>query len=569
MATVFSRIDARYSRLSTTVLRTLGFTGLALLVLYPLTRAAFRAVFDSTVRPDPSLLFAPATLRVLLTTAWVVGASCILAATCGALLAWVQERTDADLGRWADLLPLVPLFISPLLGATGMVVLFHPRVGFINAALRSVLGSAGFPIPDWGPLNVHSAGGLIAVMAVYLVPYAYLTASAALRRLDPALEEASRTSGAGLVRTWWRVTLPSVAPALGAALVLCFVMGVGLFSVPVVIGLPARIQVLSVYVFQLLEYYPPRMGDALLLSAVLLAAVQSLLLLQRRLVPPGRHATVTGGFLRRRIPLGRWRPWVRAVTLVYLLAAFAAPLAALLLVSLQRFWTPAISWPDLGPSHYLELLRSGPPGRALLNSLTLAVLTATASLLLVGGLVLLENAQPSRPRTAFLDLLTTIPATLPHLTLGVALLLAFSTPPLDLRGTPLLLFLCYLILSLPFAARAAATASASVGVSLLEASRVFRAGSLLTLWRVLFPLARPFLLAGWVVVFVHSAAEVTASSILAGSSTPVIGRVMLDLQGYGSYPQLAAMGVTLAAVNAAAVACVLRLGRSGLDALAR
>ncbi|MDR7550894.1 MAG: ABC transporter permease subunit [Armatimonadota bacterium] len=537
------------------------------LVVYPLAVAILRATTDPTLRPDPRSLWTPATRAVLVNTAGLVGASSLIAVVSGTLLAWVQERTDGHLGLWGDLLPLVPLLLSPLVGAVGMVLLFHPFVGFVNVALRSAFRSVGLPMPDAGPLNIYTSSGLVLVTSLYLSPYAYLVLSAALRRVDPALEEASRVTGAGLWRTLRRVTLPAVLPAIGTALLLCAIVGLGLFSIPVVIGLPARIQVLSVYIFQLLEYYPPRTGDALALSGLLLALVQLLLILQRILIAPQRHASLSGAFAARRHPLGPWRRPVRLFTVGYLLAAVLAPLGALFLVSLQPYWTPYLRGATVGLRHYLELVGSGVPARAMLNSLLLGIATATLSILWVAGLRLHREARaPGSPWTT-LDLFTAFPATFPHLVLAVALLVAFGRPPLDLRGSAVLLLLAYLILSLPFSARAAASACAATGRQLVEASQVFGAAPQQTLHRVLFPIARPFLISGWVVVFVQSAGEVTASSVLAGSRTPVVGRLILDLQAYGSYPQLAATAIALTCVNALAVAVALRLGRSGLDAL--
>ena len=70
---------------------------------------------------------------------------------------------------------------------------------------------------DTGPFNIYSIGGLIAMTALSLVPYVYLVVAAALRRLDPAIEEAARVCGTPPLRTLFRVTLPAIAPALAGA----------------------------------------------------------------------------------------------------------------------------------------------------------------------------------------------------------------------------------------------------------------------------------------------------------------------------------------------------------------
>ena len=85
----------------------------------------------------------------------------------------------------------------------------RPAPGFVNYWLRDVLGWFGIERVE-GPLNIYSFGGLLLVYTVYQVPYAFMLITAGLRNIDPALEEASRVSGAGLLRTLRQVTLPAV-----------------------------------------------------------------------------------------------------------------------------------------------------------------------------------------------------------------------------------------------------------------------------------------------------------------------------------------------------------------------
>src|SRR5690606_15480895 len=105
-----------------------------------------------------------------------------------------------------------------------------------------------------GPLNIFTWYGLIFVYVLYQVPYAFMTVSAGLRNSDTTLEEQSRVSGAGPGRTFWRVTLPSIRPALGGAVLLMLVQGLALFSIPVIIGTGAGIEVLAVRIVELLNF---------------------------------------------------------------------------------------------------------------------------------------------------------------------------------------------------------------------------------------------------------------------------------------------------------------------------
>jgi iron(III) transport system permease protein len=86
--------------------------------------------------------------------------------------------------------------------------------------------------------------------------------------------------------------------------------------------------------------------------------------------------------------------------------------------------------------------------------------------------------------------------------------------------------------------------------------------TLRTFRKVVLPLMRPGLTAGWVFVFVLMAGDVTMSVLLASTSTPVVGFVMVDLFQNGTYPLLAAMGVIITVVSGAVVVGMLTLSRA-------
>jgi iron(III) transport system permease protein len=365
-------------------------------------------------------------------------------------------------------------------------------------------------------------------------------------------------SGASPLRTMLRVTLPAVRPALVAAALMAVIAGIGLFSVPIVLGTAARMDVISVHVYRLFDQFPPQTATGLMLSAAMVAVVQCLLLAQRWLLPPDRHSMIGGrGGRTAMIRLGRWRRPAQALALVYLATTSVLPVGGLLIVSLQPFWTPQVSVEQFTLENFaFVLFDNGPTSRAFVTSLGLGAATATAAVLIAA--VLLLGAKLRQGRTArAADVVLALPATLPHTVIGVAFLITFTPAPFKLYGTVLILFLAYLAMALPFAARAAASAAASVGTDLTEASRIAGAGPGRTFTRVMLPLAVPGLMAGWIIVFIHTAGEVTASTLLGGARNPVIGRVMTELWIFGSFPQLAAMSIVVTAVTSASVAVML------------
>jgi iron(III) transport system permease protein len=240
------------------------------------------------------------------------------------------------------------------------------------------------------------------------------------------------------------------------------------------------------------------------------------------------------------------------------------PVAGLLLVSLQSFWTPDIKWAQLSLANYsFVLLENGPTSRALITSLGLGAVTASVAMVGVGTILLHLRFDHARlARVA--DVVVSLPATIPHTVIGASFLVAFSAAPFRLYGTLTILFLAYLLMALPFAARAAAAAASAIAKELVEASRVAGARETRTLARVLLPLAWPGLLAGWIIVFIHTVGEVTASSLLAGARNPVIGRAITELWIFGNFPQVAALSLLVTVVTSTLVGLLLLLSRRNI-----
>jgi iron(III) transport system permease protein len=539
--------------------------GTLALVLYPLLTLLVRTFFeDSSLQLDafPDALQQPALGEVLLNTLLLIACSGAIALVIGAGFAWLNERTDAGVPWLTDVLPIIPLMVPTVAGVIGWVMLLAPGAGFINVLLRRLLDiEAGR-----GPLDIYTWYGLIFVTVLHLVPYVYLVLSAALRNLDASYEEASRMIGAGPLRTLLRVTLPAIAPALVSAMALVIILGIALFSITVIIGTGARIEVLAVRIFRLLSAnYPPRTDVAAVLSIFMLVLVQAVLLLQATVSRMGRYARVGGqGFRASPVRLGGWRWVARAFMGLYILAATVLPVLALALVSIQPFWSADIDWSKLTLNNYVRvILDDRIASTALRNSLLLAMGAATA--VMVAMAVLAQVMRGVGPVVArLLGGVAGLPAALPHTVIGVAFLVAFIREPINLYGTVVLLLLAYMVEFMPQASQAAQAAVQQVGQELVDASRITGASPLHTFRRVILPIAMPGLVAGWVIVFALLVSELTVSALLAGPGNPVIGFVILNLWEHGTFPALAAMALVMTAVTTTMTIIALRLGRGRL-----
>ena len=533
----------------------LSFITLGVLIVYPLGR-----MFLTTLAPGgvPStaaaaaLLAEPWLATVLGNTFIVVGVSTACAVAIGAVFAWLNERTDASLGLFATILPIIPLLLPSVALTIGWVFLAAPDVGLINSSLARLFGPAGPQV------NIYSWIGLIWVYTIHGVPYAYLVVSSAIRNLDPALEEASLISGAGILRTLRRVSLPAIGPAMAGSCLLVVISGLGTYSIPAIIATTAEIEVLPTKIVHLLvKDYPPHLADAQLLGLIMLVVVLGFWLLQCRLSNSGRFVTV-GGRAAGATPmrLGRWRRPARGLMWLYIGVASVFPIAALLLVSVQRFWSPVIDPSKFTLFHFQQVL--------FVNRITFAAFRNSLLLATTGATIAMTIAILTAIYAAFrggtlgrvVDAIIKSPATIPNLVTSLAFLIAFSGAPFYLSGSLTILLIAFIVMYIPPGSIAAASALTQVGTDLREASYIAGAGEGRTIRRIVLPIALPGFAAGWTLVFVHIMGDLSASALLAGVNTPVIGFAILTIWETGSFGLLAAFSAVMCLLNTIVVSAM-------------
>jgi iron(III) transport system permease protein len=236
--------------------------------------------------------------------------STTIAVVLGTTLAYLQTRTDVPFKRLIFAASLVPLIIPGILHTVAWILLFSPEIGLLNVWLEPVFGGPAF--------NIYSMAGMIWVEGLHLSPIVFLLMFAAFRSMDPALEESALMSGARMRTVIRRITLPLVVPALSAAILVMMVRVLEAFEVAQILGSQAREWVFVSRIYESLDTFPPRYGEAGAYAMSLLLLTSIGVLVQSRLSRRGKaFQTVTGkGFRPRPLPLGRWRWPAAGVVLV-------------------------------------------------------------------------------------------------------------------------------------------------------------------------------------------------------------------------------------------------------------
>ncbi|MBI2211061.1 MAG: iron ABC transporter permease, partial [Deltaproteobacteria bacterium] len=183
------------------------------------------------------------TYEVLANTLFFAVASVAITLLIAVPLVWILMRTDIPLKKTIYVFLTVGIIIPVFLRTIAWILLLSPRIGLLNKWLQELFALSS------PPFNLYSLTGMAFVQGVSFVPGAFFMLAAAYRSMDPSLEEAAYTSGVGKLRTFFRINIPITFPAIAAVMVYLFMTGIAVFEVPAIIGLPARILVLSSLIF--------------------------------------------------------------------------------------------------------------------------------------------------------------------------------------------------------------------------------------------------------------------------------------------------------------------------------
>jgi len=385
-------------------------------------------------------------------------------------------------------------------------------------------------------------------------PLAFILVYNTLEMMSGDVEEAARVLGAGTARVTWTITLPLALPAIVASLILMFLETIILYGVPAMIGVPARIYVLTTQLFSLFEW-PPKIGVAAAISLPLLLVTAVLLVIQRRLLAHRSFATNRGkGGRRRPIDLGPLRFVALGLSGLVLLFTLVLPYAVIVWASVSPVWVRALSAPSFSLDHYRFVLFEFTSGsRSIWNSLVTAVIAASIGVVIAVVVAYLTERRIVR-HAAWLSFLAMAPLVIPGMVFAVGLFGAYSQPPLVLYGTLWILMLAYLTKFLPFAFMSCHAAVQSVYPELEHAANVLGASRVRALRDITVPMIKAGLLGGWILVFIPAIKELSSSILLFTAPTTVIATAIFDLYQLPSWEGVAALSTILLVLNGVVIA---------------
>ena len=516
----------------------------------------------STERPGTDGFFSPSSFtldhwsrafdselwEVFANTAIFAVGTTLLAFTFGAFLAWAVERTNTPFRRLITVLVLARLIVPGILTTVSWIFLASPRIGMVNSWFESLFGI------DEPVVDVFTMHGMIFVEALDVFPVSFLLMSAALRSMDPSLEEASQVSGHGTLSTTFRVTLPLILPAILATFIYLLIRGVETFETPTLIGLPADIPTFVVEIWQRTSAVPTDLALAAVYAVLVLLLAVVLVWGYNRMTRHTEAYQIVSGkaFRPKRIDLGRarWLSFGLAAFLLFL--SIGLPLIVLTWASIQPPFsgvpplTPeaAVQFDEFSLENYRDAFDSELTRRALWNSTVLAVSAATIVTFLMAIVAWITVKSRIRGR-ALLDHLAFAPIAVPAIMFGLSVLWLYLVLPVQVYGTLWILLILYVARFPPVALRIMSAQTTQVADELQEAAEVSGATWWQSFRTIMLPLLKPGLLAAWIFVMVHAFRELGASVLVSSFGTEVVGVAILDLWENGSFGLLSAFGIVI------------------------
>ncbi len=467
------------------------------------------------------------------------GAS-LFAFLVGTTLAWMNERTNTPFKSIFFALSIIPLVIPGILFTVAWILLASPKIGIVNLVMQ---GWFGFDEP---PFDIYSLGGMIWVDGLHYSPMAFLLMTAAFRAMDPSLEESATMSGANIFQVAWRVTLKLTWPAIFATILILFVRSIESFEVPALLGLPVGIQVFTSSIYQAVHRYPSQVGLASAYSVTLLVITTVGVYFVSRLSSRGsKYATMTGkGFRPRPIDLGRWRWFTAAIFVVYFLLIVVLPFSVLLWSSFQRFYSvPSMeALQNLTLDPYRFIFAYPNLTRTIWNSVVLSFGSATI-VMLVTSVICWIVVKTKLPGRWLIDSIASLPMVFPGLVLGLAIMIFYLNVDIGVYGTIWIMFIAYITRFMPYGLRYSTASMLQIHKELEESAAMSGATWVTTFRRIILPLLKPGLLAGWIYVMIVSIRELSTSILLYSPDTQVVSIVVWELWENGQYVELSALGV--------------------------
>ncbi len=444
----------------------------------------------------------------------------------GLSFALIFTRTDFRAKPLLRVLTVIPIITPPFVIGLALILLFG-RAGTITEFFALTFG---WEKTRW----LYGFGGIYLAQMLSFTPIAFLVLIGVVEGVSPSMEEASQTLDANRWQTFRYVSLPLIRPGLANAFLLGFIESLADFGNPLVLG--GNYNVLSTEIYFAIVGAVADPSRAAILSIALLSMTLLAFLIQRAWVGKKSYATVTGkadsgrhAALNPALRIGCYAtalPWAAFTAAVYSMIIFG---------SFVKLWGYDHSFTF---EHYIRAFGVdfsdgvrfvGSAWKSYFTTLTIAGTAAPITAFVGLATAYLLVRQNFAAKNVF-EFSTMLSFAIPGTVIGVAYVMAFNFPPIELTGTSVILIIVFVFRNMPVGVRGGIAAMSQLDKSLDEASITLGANSFTTARRVITPLLGPAIMAALTYSFVRAITSVSAVIFLVSArhnmaTSFIVGRV--------------------------------------------
>lgn len=496
----------------------------AALALLPLSYLFIRTA-EAGFSKTWDILLRPRTLEIFWGSAGLALGVTLASVIIGVLLAWLTVRTDLPGRKWWAVLTVLPLVIPSYVGAFALVSALGPK-GLLQGWLEP-FGVERLP-------SIYGFHGAVLALTLFSYPYVILSVRAALRGLDPSLEEAARSLGRSPFRVFWEITLPHLRPSIMAGALLVALYTLSDFGAVSMLRFDAFTRAIYTQYTASLD----RSGAAIL-ALLLVALTVIILVFERKMRGKARYYRSSAGTVRPVAPvkLGRWR-WPALA-----FCAFMTLLGVIMPLSVVGFWL--VRGFMAGEVFSLRL-------DVVLNSVLASGLAALAAIVAALPVAMLAIRFPGR-FSRWLEQCTYVGYALPGIVIALSLVFFGANYALILYQTLFMLVFAYVVRFLPQAVGSTRASLLQVSPRVEEAARSLGRTPWQTLLSVTVPLVRPGLLTGMALVFLTGMKELPATLILGPTGFKTLATHIWDTTSEAFFAQSSIPALLLVLVSGIAV----------------
>ena len=456
-------------------------------------------------------------------------------------LAFLVGRTDMYGKKFFRTLFVTTYMVPPYVGAMAWLRLLNPNAGVLNKFLMQI-----FNLPK-APFNIYTVGGIVWVLTCFYYPYAFITISRAMEKMDPSLEEASKISGASPIKTLMTITIPMMTPSIIAAGLLVFVASASAFGIPSIIGAPGQIYTVTTRIIDFVHIGSEEgLNDAMVLAVFLMAIANIVLYVTTFVIGKRQYITMSGKSTRPNIvELGKWRMPITVIISIFSFFVVILPFVTVALTSFTVNMGKPIGLSNMSMSAWNKVFSRASILSSTKNSIIAGLAAAFFGIVISCIMAyLLQRTNVKGKRIP--DFLITLGSGTPSVTIALALIISMSGKfKINIYNTLTIMIIAYMIKYMLMGMRTVVSAMSQVHPSLEEAAQISGANWLRMLKDVTVPLIGASIVAGFFLIFMPSFYELTMSTLLYSSNTKTIGYELYIYQTYHSQQVASALATAI------------------------